>query len=526
MVIIDAMFLINTRPLRSTKTITDYAILLFHRFATEYFKAGADEVHFIFDKHTCSQQFYPKKFEQERRDSSKLKKQHEHTVFTTTTPVPQCWNDYISCRVCKRSIIEAIGLSYLQRGLLLLRNRQVLVLAGCFQGGNEDSAWVLHGQDYEAVVTAEPDTQYLCNAIEADMRIWRHAITTWATRVLIYSPDTDVYNVGLSLHIPKEIILQLNVPHSQDKKFLNFNNLILALKRDPDLSTLPKDQLSCILQTLYVCTGCDFVSYFRTLGKAGMLQVFFQYSQFICGGGSLSNNADPKESFPAFLRLVGSCYFKKHLAAFISLFKSETPSQLFNTMDPTMTKNERHELWLRTIRTTVADRIGSEEERVPSYTALWRHWLRSCYVCKLWKNSPLSNVYDNLPRPEDSGWISEGDGRYQIDWEDPKVAAKIKSNIDFLLKGCNCKKGCTSKKCGCRKKSNYCGPGCECQGCSNLPVQIQQEEDRYSDDDDDEEEEEDSDIESDSSDDASDSCEELLETEIITDELFFTTDII
>ena len=177
--------------------------------------------------------------------------------------------------------------------------------------------------------------------------------------------------------------------------------------------------------------------------------------------------------------------------------------------------------------TTVASRIGSEEERVPSYTALWRHWLRSCYVCKLWENSPLSNVYDNLPRPEDSGWISEGDGRYQIDWEAPEVAAKIKSNIDFLLKGCNCKKGCTSKKCGCRKKSNYCGPGCECQGCSNLPVQIQQEEDKYSDDDDDdEEEEEDSDIESDSSDDASDSCDELLETEIITDELFFTADII
>ena len=186
-----------------------------------------------------------------------------------------------------------------------------------------------------------------------------------------------------------------------------------------------------------------------------------------------------------------------------------------------MTDNERHELWLTTIRTTVADRIVCEKERVPSYTAQWRHWLCSCWVCKLWKNSPLCDVYDNLPRPEDSGWmIRPTDASYQIDWEAPDVAAEIQSNIDFLLKGCSCKKGCRSRNCGCRKKGNYCGPGCECQGCSNLPVEVQQEENDDSDDD------EDSDIENDSNDygSASDSCEEL-ETEIITDELLYNIEI-
>ena len=73
----------------------------------------------------------------------------------------------------------------------------------------------------------------------------------------------------------KEVIIQLNVPHAQEKKFLNQTNLCLALQRDPDLATLPKDQLCHILQSLYVCTGCDFVSYFKTLGKAGMLKVVF-----------------------------------------------------------------------------------------------------------------------------------------------------------------------------------------------------------------------------------------------------------
>ena len=52
MVILDAKFLINTKPLRWTKTLANYAQLNIERFALEHFKAGASEVHliFIFDK--------------------------------------------------------------------------------------------------------------------------------------------------------------------------------------------------------------------------------------------------------------------------------------------------------------------------------------------------------------------------------------------------------------------------------------------------------------------------------------------
>ena len=37
---------------------------------------------------------------------------------------------------------------------------------------------------------------------------------------------------------------------------------------------------------------------------------------------------------------------------------------------------------------------------------------------------------------------------------------------EVLMKGCHCKTGCKSKVCGCRKK---CGPGCDCDCCTNLP---------------------------------------------------------
>ena len=45
-VILDAMFLINTKP---TKTVSEYAKLLYSRFVLEHFNCGVSEVHIVFD---------------------------------------------------------------------------------------------------------------------------------------------------------------------------------------------------------------------------------------------------------------------------------------------------------------------------------------------------------------------------------------------------------------------------------------------------------------------------------------------
>ena len=49
------------------------------------------------------------------------------------------------------------------------------------------------------------------------------------------------------------------------------------------------------------------------------------------------------------------------------------------------------------------------------------------------------------------------------------------------MKGCSCKKGCKTKQCGSRKKCSDCGPGCNCKGCTNLPVATQSEDDEEDD---------------------------------------------
>jgi hypothetical protein len=108
-VIIDAMFIINTKPLRSMKTVAEYAKFLFTRFMTNHFSSGSKEVHVIFDKASDSQ-FNPKKFEHTRRDIKITR--HEHKQFEPHGQVSYQWRDILDCRECKHSLITAIGLFF------------------------------------------------------------------------------------------------------------------------------------------------------------------------------------------------------------------------------------------------------------------------------------------------------------------------------------------------------------------------------------------------------------------------------
>ena len=103
-----------------------------------------------------------------------------------------------------------------------------------------------------------------------------------------------------------------------------------------------------------------------------------------------------------------------------------------------------------------------------------------------------------------------GNNIYSIDWEDQDRQETISQSMHQMIKGCKCKKGCNTSRCGCKKKSSYCGPGCYCSSCSNIPTQISHKtEDNGS-------------SESEYSEESS--SEESLETEIITDYNFIDFD--
>ena len=193
-VIIDAMFMINTKPLRRTMTIADYGKLVFHQYSLQHYKNGTTEVQLIFDNpHT--QTFDPKQYEQARRYSNKaaIFKLHEHQPFDPDSRIPQRWQDFLQCGVCKRAIVETIGLFFLQKGHLFLIKEQRLIIAGCFSGSSASCAWLIRPDELP-----EKLPLYNSNAQEADNRIWCHTTQSEAINILIYSPDTDVYTIGLT----------------------------------------------------------------------------------------------------------------------------------------------------------------------------------------------------------------------------------------------------------------------------------------------------------------------------------------
>ena len=65
-VIIDAIFMLNIKPLRRTNTIAECSKLLFYQYILQHFKTVICEVHLVFDS-PCRNSFNSKMFEQARR---------------------------------------------------------------------------------------------------------------------------------------------------------------------------------------------------------------------------------------------------------------------------------------------------------------------------------------------------------------------------------------------------------------------------------------------------------------------------
>ena len=129
-----------------------------------------------------------------------------------------------------------------------LRSHQKIVVAGGFDGEWRDKAVsIKRGQ----ASTWEPSLS--SNHEEGDSRVWLHAFSSGKAQVLIYSPDTDTYHVGLPLlekYIHTEVTIQLAPspparPYS-DSRFLLLNRLHQALHHDLDLADIEQSTLTAV----------------------------------------------------------------------------------------------------------------------------------------------------------------------------------------------------------------------------------------------------------------------------------------
>ena len=180
--------------------------------------------------------------------------------------------------------------------------------------------------------------------------MWLHIEQASGRKKLLYSPDTDVYHIGLTnVNLgTNEVIVQLSSV-GRDLKLLLMNKFIETISTDPDLSSIPLVDRAKTLQVLYIATECDFTSFFVGIGKAAFLTRFFRFSEFITGQtpnlpGTLVNTDPDSNGFLAFLRLVGVAYYLKNRGA----FSESTPSSYytsFNKLD--IQSHEQHTYGIR-----------------------------------------------------------------------------------------------------------------------------------------------------------------------------------
>ena len=93
---------------------------------------------------------------------------------------------------------------------------------------------------------------------------------------------------------------------------------------------------------------------------------------------------------------------------------------------------EQHRAWYNDIRAVVSDRITDEDQRMPSELAIWRHWLRSCWIIRMWRNSPERDVFSELSPPEESGWLvteHNSTTSWSTDWDDPQLQTRVQGTI-------------------------------------------------------------------------------------------------
>ena len=460
-VVMEGMFLINIQPWNAHREMSDYANFLIKQHIMPFYRNGAKELHLLFD---APKKNSLKHFERTKRDKANpVSESHSCVEFTEDLLVPGKWRqDVLSCRRCKRGLVCFLAQYLLHKMKYHLQVHQTFITAGGFTGNLVNQAIKVKAVGTPSVVPALES-----NAEESDTRIWLHALYSTDTNVLVLSPDTDVYHVGLPLigNSTLKIIVQLNKFNSRELHLLDMSALISAFITDPDLAVIPQSLIPLTIQILFVSTGCDFISYFHGLGKTSFFSTLFDYARFICATDSgMLTDTDEESSFLSFLRLVGSAYFRKHKSVFLPSFP--TPITLFNSFsDTSINSLAHHSNWLDKIRERVWSKIKYEEEMVPSISALKRHWKRSRYVVGIWKQA--TNNIMTYPPLEENGWRLSEDNALMINWDSSEHMSLVRDRVALIRKGCGCRTGCKTNRCKCKKNDVCCGPGCTCDNCSN-----------------------------------------------------------
>ena len=176
------------------------------------------------------------------------------------------WKEIVSCLIYTDE-------SLLQIGPEFLHGHQTFV-AGA--GKEEKNKTWYNGMEH-------PAPEFKCNADEADTRVWLHVARASRSRKLLYSPNPDVYHIGLTNANlgTDEIIVQLS-PIGQDLKLIHMKRVQQSHLNSPrSLSytvCLTTPNSLCLIHTHWVWLHTFF---FGGIGNTAFLKCYFHFSYFI-----------------------------------------------------------------------------------------------------------------------------------------------------------------------------------------------------------------------------------------------------
>lgn len=173
-VILEGMFLIQTAPPPGISTFREYTDMLLTRFVQPHLRAGALEVHIIFDDPGTSHQS-PKEIERQKRDNViTLDSDHECLQIKPHASLPTDWRrKLLNCRRCKRALCAFLSHEMLHLIPSNLRDNQIFFTAGGFLDQHQNQCYCIRKD-------GEPHLlPYLrSNAEETDLRIWLHCVNS------------------------------------------------------------------------------------------------------------------------------------------------------------------------------------------------------------------------------------------------------------------------------------------------------------------------------------------------------------
>ena len=108
--------------------------------------------------------------------------------IASETILPNNWRNFIAVGQQKRSLVNFLSSYFLSLAVKFFTgNRCLFVTAGGFDDDNKDKAMCAVDNSVVEYVLASGNHE------EADTRVWLHAAVTSSEKVIIYSPDTDVF---------------------------------------------------------------------------------------------------------------------------------------------------------------------------------------------------------------------------------------------------------------------------------------------------------------------------------------------